>query len=147
MRERLEQLPLTREVFGFIHNDPHVNNILMEGDKLSILDFDVANYHWFINDIAVAMQGVLFTQSGGMERPLQDPAPIRRFLEHFMNGYEEEYHLDPVWLEHLDVFIAYRRMLLFTVMQEWLDTKPDVKQMWKQLILEDPAYICQQVLA
>ncbi len=141
MRRRLEALPVARDSFGFIHNDPHIQNILVSGasgGQIVLLDYDVANCHWFINDISIAAQGLLFAKTGGLERPLVDPAPLRAFLEAFMQGYETENHLEPFWLSQVDLFISYRRLLLFTVMQGWLGTKPDLRATWKAMILEEP---------
>jgi amicoumacin kinase len=141
IRDRLEALPVHRACFGFIHNDPHAENILVTPSGIVLLDFDVANYHWFATDISIALQTVLFAASGGMERPVTDPAPMRHFLEIFMQGYAQENTLDPFWLAQLDLFIAYRRILLFTVLQEWLATEPEKHAQWKQMILDEPPVV------
>ncbi len=138
MRQRLEALPVTQEAFGFIHNDPHRENILVSGDTVILLDFDVANYHWFITDISIAMQSLLFGSAGGMDRPLSNAGVLRGFLDVFMQGYETENHLDPFWLGKIDLFIQYRRMLLFTVMQGGLKKKPEARAAWKKMILYEP---------
>ena len=62
---------------------------------VTLLDFDVANHHWFINDIAIATQTILFAQSGGLDRPLERPEKLRGFLALFMEGYRREHDLDP----------------------------------------------------
>jgi Ser/Thr protein kinase RdoA (MazF antagonist) len=146
MRRQLEALPVARDSFGFIHNDPHIQNILASGasgEQIVLLDFDVANCHWFINDIAIATQGLLFVKTGGLSRPLVDGAPLRVFLEAFMQGYETENHLDSFWLGQVNLFISYRRLLLFTVMQGWLGTKPDLRAAWKAMIMEEPSLVME----
>ncbi len=140
METRLNALPLQRDSFGFIHNDPHGNNMLYDGKTLSVIDFDVANYHWFITDIAIALQSALFTW-GGMERPVGDTDAVRRFFDGFLSGYEREHHLDNEWFARLGLFVNYRRMLLFTVMQDWLDTNTMMKESWKRMILEEPGVL------
>lgn len=140
METRLEALPVARDSFGFIHNDPHGHNILYDGSTLKVIDFDVANYHWFMTDIAIALQSALFNW-GGFERPVGDGSAVKRFFDGFLAGYEREHHLDSEWLARLDLFVNYRRMLLFTVMQDWLDTKPDAKESWKKMIREEPAVL------
>jgi Ser/Thr protein kinase RdoA (MazF antagonist) len=45
IRDRLEALPVQRDSFGFIHNDPHAGNLLITQNHIVLLDFDVANYH------------------------------------------------------------------------------------------------------
>jgi Ser/Thr protein kinase RdoA (MazF antagonist) len=124
IRLQLEQLPVTRQSFGFIHNDPHQYNLLADGDQITLLDFDVANHHWFANDLAIACQGLLFDVSGGIQRPVTDREALHTFVRLLLEGYSRENSLSPEWIERLDVFIAYRRILLFTVMQDWISSQP-----------------------
>lgn len=145
-KDKLLQLPYDRECFGFIHNDPHIQNILYDGKAVHIIDFDVANYHWFITDISIAMQHMLFGISGGMERPMNNPEPLRAFIDSFMEGYEKENHLEDHWISKIDLFTNYRRMLLYTVMEDWINTQPGLKASWKKLILEAPEYVYSMVL-
>jgi Ser/Thr protein kinase RdoA (MazF antagonist) len=137
----LEALPVTREAFGFIHNDPHLWNLLVDGERITLLDFDVANHHWFLTDIAIACQSVLFAQSGGMDRPVYDRDRLLSFLDHFLAGYEREHHLSPAWLNRLDLFIAYRRILLFIVMYEGVCANPKAHNAWKRMILNGPSVL------
>jgi amicoumacin kinase len=139
--EQLEALPITREVFGFIHNDPHLSNLLVDGDQITLLDFDVAKHHWFITDIAIACQSIVFSLSGGMHRPVHDREKVIAFRDCFMEGYEREHHLDSEWLDRLDLFIAYRRILLFTAMYDSIRSMPDFHDPWKQVILSQPDVI------
>lgn len=138
MESRLDALPVERMSFGFIHNDPHGHNILFDGSSLKVIDFDVANYHWFMTDISIALQSALFNW-GGLERPVGDAGALQRFLARFLLGYEREHHLDSQWLARLDLFVNYRRMLLFTVMQDWLDTNDEARESWKRMIREEAA--------
>ena len=141
IRETLDALPVTRPVFGFTHNDPHSWNLLAEGNRITLLDFDVANHHWFVNDIAIACQSVLFALSGGMDRPLTDRDKLLDFIGFFLGGYGREHHLSPEWLDRLDLFIAYRRILLFTVMYGWISSDPGRHDQWKQMILSQPPLV------
>ena len=138
MKTRLYTLPFTRKTFGFIHNDNHVQNILWHNGTLTIMDFDVANCHFFLNDVAVMLQGLLFGAAGGMSRPVANADLIKMAVHDFMDGYEIEHHLDNFWLKQLGTFVSYRRLLLFTVMQGWLNTQKELKRMFKELIHNEP---------
>lgn len=139
--ERLKALPRSRDAFGFIHNDPHIANLVADDGKVTMIDFDVANHHWFINDIAIACQSILFSHSGGMERPVGDRSKLLTFLHAFLEGYERENRLSSFWLEQLDLFLAYRRILLFIVMHGWIQSQPEMHTAWKQMILEQPEIV------
>ena len=129
MRARLSELPITRASYGFIHNDNHQYNILVQGERVTLIDFDVAMCHFFLNDIALPVQGLLFSEAvGGMCAPLRDKEALQRFYSAFLAGYERENHLDSEWLKRLGLFWQYRRLLLFTVMQDYLDANPSLKQ-------------------
>jgi Ser/Thr protein kinase RdoA (MazF antagonist) len=141
LRAELGALPVTRASFGFIHNDPHLWNLQVDGDRVTVLDFDVANHHWFVNDLAIACQSVLFVQSGGLDRPVSDRGALLGFLSHLLEGYRRDHTLDPVWLGRLDLFIAYRRILLFIVMYDDLIAKPARHARWKRMIMDRPAVV------
>jgi len=141
LKEELEQLPVARDSFGFTHNDPHLFNLLVDGvrgNAVTILDFDVANHHWFINDIAIACQTLLFAQSGGLDRPATRREKLLGFLSLFMEGYVREHQLAPEWLDRLDLFIAYRRILLYIVMYDEVRRRPPYRNAWRGMILARP---------
>lgn len=141
MKERLDDLPVNPDVFGFVHNDPHLFNLLVDGDRMTLLDFDVATHHWFANDIAIACQHVLVFLTGGLSKPLHNRRKLHAFLGYFLEGYRRENPLPSEWINRLDLFIAYRRILLFTVMQGWLQTQPEMRAAWKQMILSEPTIV------
>lgn len=139
MEQWLEKLPITRNCYGFIHNDPHLNNILKTETKTVLIDFDVANFHWFATDIAIAAESIRLATFGGMNRP--DINPLKVFFDSFLNGYEAENHIDDFWLRKMDQFMNYRRMLIFTVVQAELEKKPDEKERLKEMILKNPVIV------
>jgi Ser/Thr protein kinase RdoA (MazF antagonist) len=141
IKRQLEALPVARDSFGFIHNDPHIWNLLADSNRVTILDFDVANHHWFINDIAIACQNNLAFLSGGMGGPVRNRKKLLDFLSFFMQGYARENQLSPEWLDQLDLFIAYRRILMFTVMNDWIRSQPGLHKSWKQMILTQPEIV------
>lgn len=141
IKQHLETLPVTRESFGLIHNDPHIWNLLDDGTQITVLDFDVANHHWFVNDIAIACQHILIFLSGGLNGPVHQRNKLLGFLENFLAGYASENQLPSECLAWLDWFIAYRRILLFTVMNDWVRSNPKLHTTWKRMILSSPAVV------
>ena len=76
--------------------------------------------------------------SGGMNGRVYNRDKLHRFLGFFMEGYTREHLLPSAWLDRLDLFIVCRRILLFTVMNDWIQSKPDLHTSWKQMILSQP---------
>ena len=131
----LDSLPIHRDCFGFIHNDPHIWNLRVEGSLITLLDFDTARHHWFVNDIAIACQYMLTMHSGGFYKPVHHREFLVDFLTEFMRGYDQENDFDHCWLQQLDTFFSYRRILLYIIMAGWRNSKPDLQRSWREMIL------------
>jgi len=142
LRIRLEALPVTRDSFGFTHNDLHLHNLLVHEGELTVLDFDVANLHWFACDIATAIHSIFtYAANGALEHTPADPAHTLRLTRAFLRGYEQENQLDVFWLDHLEVFLQYRRILLFVVFAEDLQSRdPEHYLNWRRKILENAPF-------
>jgi Ser/Thr protein kinase RdoA (MazF antagonist) len=139
MGDTLGKLPKNRDSYGFIHNDNHQRNIIVKDSHITLIDFDCSFCQFFLQDIIVPVQGILFDLSGGMFNNIYNKEPIKRYFDEFLNGYESENHLDDFWLTQIDTFLNYRRMLLFTCMQGYLDTNDQLKKGFLNNIKEPPA--------
>jgi Ser/Thr protein kinase RdoA (MazF antagonist) len=51
----LGALPRDPAHWGMIHADLHYNNLLIDGEALSVIDFDDAAFGWYLYDLAVAL--------------------------------------------------------------------------------------------
>lgn len=138
MSTTLSLLPITRDIYGFIHNDNHQYNIIVNGNDITLIDFDVAGCHFFLQDIVVPVQGILFDLSGGMFNDVYNKEPIKRYFDKFINGYETENHIDNFWLKQIDTFINYRRLISFTCMQGFINQNADLKNGFLHMIKETP---------
>lgn len=134
MKERLKALPINRDTYGFIHNDNHQMNIIASDNVISVIDFDCAECHFFVNDILLPVQGLLFDVTGGMMTPISKPEVLQEFYRHFMEGYRTEKELDTFWLGQLGVFLEYRRLLLYTVLQDWLSNDREADEAFLNMI-------------
>ena len=140
VREQFEALPVKRDSYGFIHNDPHSNNLLYDGKHLILIDFDVANCHWFMTDIAISLQNTLF-KVGGMFEMVKNRGKVMGQLSAFRRGYEQENLLDEFWWQQIDLFIQYRRCMAFTTLYGWLKNDARARNMWKSMIKLNPNVI------
>lgn len=139
MRRFLDSLPRTDDGFGPIHNDLHPQNFLVGFDRgklaLTVIDFDVCNHHWFMTGIALALYHAMW--AGGWQI---DQSPfVRQFVPAFMAGYREENPLASEWGEHLQAFLRYRELLMFTVFSDvWRGSggwQRGQLRMWRDRIL------------
>lgn len=120
MKEKLKAFPINRDTYGFIHNDNHQMNIIATNKDIAVIDFDCAECHFFATDILLPVQGLLFDVTGGMMSPITKPDVLQEFYKHFLEGYRTENEPDKFLLGQLGVFLEYRRLLLYTVLQGWL---------------------------
>lgn len=116
--ERLKKLPVTRNTYGLVHTDVHQHNLLVDGQKMTVIDFDDVHHMWFACDVAT----LLFYSRwlGGRDA---DMAEFTKFyLAHFWKGYESEYQLDGWWKETYHDFLKLREMVTYV----WLNKKWDL---------------------
>lgn len=96
-----------------IHRDCHLGNLLVtEEGQFTVVDFDDAAYGTQAQDVAIVLFHRLLGHAG-------DPGEAtRRFIAHFMSGYERHCTLAGDWPADVDRFLARREMevywLLFT---------------------------------
>lgn len=101
---QLNRLPQTSDVYGLVHADFHHGNFFVDGEKITIFDFDAACPFWFTGDICIALYNCLPLPR---TRTADRRAYALRFLTHFLRGYRKEKELDVFWLERLPLFIKY----------------------------------------
>ncbi len=112
--QRIEAMPRGRDAYGLIHFDAHGGNFHVDGDTITLFDFDDCVYNWFIADIAMVIF-YMITNAG-------DPLGILAdFLPPFLRGYRAENRLDPRWLPVIHDFLTTREIDLYAVIQRSYD--------------------------
>lgn len=86
--------------FGLVHCDMRAANLLVEGDRLGVIDFDDCGFSWFAYDFAAAISF--------MEHEPFVPELMAAWLE----GYRRIAPLDAAAEAALPVFVMLRRMQL-----------------------------------
>lgn len=86
--------------FGLVHADMRVANLLVDGDTMSVIDFDDCGFSWFLYDFAAAVSFI--------EHEPIVPALQQAWIE----GYRTVAPLADEDCAMIPVFIMLRRMLL-----------------------------------
>jgi Ser/Thr protein kinase RdoA (MazF antagonist) len=133
-------MPKTRQGYGLIHNDLHPWNFLVDSQgEITVIDFDVCCYHFFIKDIAIALFFANWEGNPGKGRSKDDY--LTNFFHNFMRGYSLENELEGFWFRQLPLFLKHHQILLFTVFtDEWKTPNPwqaKTLKKWKRQILND----------
>ena len=110
VHEQLEALGDGPGVFGLIHADMRLANLLVDGDRLRIIDFDDCGFSWFLYDFATAVSFI--------EHEPQVPALLRAWVR----GYGRVQSLSAAEVALLPTFVILRRVLLTA----WLASHAEV---------------------
>lgn len=136
IRLQLEKLPMDSSCYGFIHNDPHPYNMFVQNNKITLIDFDVACYHWFMTDISIAVYSALGQAAGKFEKPQKDRSMAESFMADFFRGYNKENQIEKEWMSKLELFLSYRRILLFIAMYDGIKKDKKHFDIWRSRILD-----------
>jgi Ser/Thr protein kinase RdoA (MazF antagonist) len=99
-----------RATYSLIHADLHPKNVLVDGERLHVIDFDDAGFGWHAYELAVA----LFSYQG--------QACFEAAREGLVAGYRAERPLDERTLERMPTFLLIRGLALIG----WLHDRPEL---------------------
>ena len=114
--DRLKRLPTASEGYGLIHADIHAHNFCFDGNKITLFDFDNAEYAWFVKDIAV----MLFYVARNVPAEERDEAAAA-FLQPFLAGYREQRECSRAWLESIPDMLALQRSMNYALFHQYRD--------------------------
>lgn len=108
--ERLSRLGMGDDVYGLIHADLRTANLLLDREKIHVIDFDDCGFSWFLYDFATAVSF------------MEDHANMDELKGHWLEGYRLHRPLSRAHENELDTLIMFRRLALLG----WLGTHADV---------------------
>lgn len=107
--QRLNHFGKTPDRFGLVHADLRLANLLVEGDKIKVIDFDDCGFSWFLYDLGAALSFI------------EHKEYVPELVESWLKGYRK---IRPVSREdeaEIPTFIMLRRLLLLA----WLGSHSD----------------------
>lgn len=116
--DRMSTLTTEPAGYGVVHNDLHHGNLLLAPDgDLTVLDLDVASWHWYATDLAILLVHPLWSLRNR-------PADARRFATTAAEAYLAEYPLPAGCLADVPLLAHYRMALFVLAMQDELGGRP-----------------------
>ncbi|MCB2173826.1 phosphotransferase [bacterium] len=100
LERRLAEYGTDRHRFGLVHADLRLANLLVDGDRLSVIDFDDCGYSWFMYDFAAAISF------------MEESAQVPELQQSWITGYRTEARLPNEDEAMFPTFIMLRRILL-----------------------------------
>lgn len=111
LKQRLDTYGHTSDRFGLVHADLRLANLLVDGARLGVIDFDDCGFSWFFYDFAAAVS-------------FMEHEPVVAELQAlWLDGYRD---IAPVSHEDelmLPIFVMLRRMLLTAWIASHSDTE------------------------
>jgi Ser/Thr protein kinase RdoA (MazF antagonist) len=115
VRDGLSGLSRGPDVYGMIHADLNANNVLVDGERLSVIDFDDAGFGWYVFDLAVA----LYDRNDAFHRTNPHFEIARDAL---FEGYRSVRPLSAEQRGLLPLFLLARSLMLL----RWTEDRPEV---------------------
>lgn len=112
IQSRLERFGKARHDFGLIHADLRLANLLVEGDRIKVIDFDDCGFGWYLHDLAGAVSFI-------------EDKPITPELIHsWLDGYRRVEPFSKQEYEEIDTFVMQRRLQLLAWITSHSDSDP-----------------------
>ena len=100
IRRRLERYGKPRERFGLTHADIRLANLLIEGTRTKVIDFDDCGFSWYLYDLGTALSFI------------EHRADVPELIASWVKGYRKVAPLAPDDEAELMTFVMLRRLLL-----------------------------------
>ncbi len=102
IKVRLQHYGKYKSNYGLIHSDLNINNILVAGESIAVLDFDDCGYGWFLYDLSSSVLEY-FEDS--------QAASLRDVIHAWLAGYQKYRKLDRADYKEIDTFILLRKIV------------------------------------
>jgi len=109
LETRIKNLPREGNSYGLIHNDFHPYNFHIDGESMTVFDFDDSIYGWFSLDIAIAATHAVWWGAPKDDRQSKNEFATK-FLSEFLEGYFKSNHLTHYWIKQIPLFMEYRNI-------------------------------------
>jgi Ser/Thr protein kinase RdoA (MazF antagonist) len=110
IRGALSRYGRDASTFSMIHADLHTGNVLLDGQRLTVIDFDDAGFGWHQYDAAVA----LFSSWTAPDFPIVERA--------FVRGYRSVREISDAALALIPMFLLIRGMAIIG----WIHQRPEL---------------------
>lgn len=110
IERRLARFGTGPGVFGLVHGDMRLANLLMDGKTVKVIDFDDCGFSWFLYDCATTVSF------------FEDAPEVPDLIAAWVRGYRRFGNLPPEEEVEIPTFVMLRRILLVAWIGSHADT-------------------------
>lgn len=146
--DEIHGLPITKDCYGIIHYDIHIDNFFVERGKIKLFDFCDCQFNWYAADIASAI--FFMVQKGAGPLTYKSEQERTEFAEAYITSYLKGYlttnTISKFWINKLDLFIKYQMTDEYRAAQsfwkeELMHLQPWYLKWHKDRIVNDLPYV------
>lgn len=100
LRRRLAAFGTGRDRYGLVHADLRLANLLVDGGRTHVIDFDDCGWSWLLYDLGAALSFI------------EDDPRVPELVEHWVRGYRTVRPLPAEEEREIPTFILMRRLIL-----------------------------------
>lgn len=112
LRDRLTEYGTGPDTFGLVHADLRLANLLVDGDTITVIDFDDCGFGWYFYDFGTAVSF------------FEDHPSVPEWQDAWVTGYRSRRPLAARDEDMLASFVLLRRLLLLA----WMGTHSHSKE-------------------
>jgi Ser/Thr protein kinase RdoA (MazF antagonist) len=107
---RLERFGSEREQFGLVHADLRLANLLIEGDRTKVIDFDDCGFGWYMYDLSTALTFI------------EERADVPELVDAWVRSYRRLAPLTRDAEDEIPTFMMLRRVMVMAWIASHSDT-------------------------
>jgi Ser/Thr protein kinase RdoA (MazF antagonist) len=100
LRLRLEAFGRGPDRFGLVHADMRLANLLVDGPRVGVIDFDDCGFSWYLYDLGSSLSFI------------EHLPVVPELIDSWVTGYRTVAPLSPAEVAELPTFVMLRRLLL-----------------------------------
>jgi Ser/Thr protein kinase RdoA (MazF antagonist) len=100
LRKRLMEFGTGPDRYGLVHADTRLANLLVDGGKVSVIDFDDSGFSWYLYDVGTSVSF------------FEHEPHVPGLIDAWLSGYRRVLELPAADEAEIWTFILYRRLLL-----------------------------------
>jgi Ser/Thr protein kinase RdoA (MazF antagonist) len=116
----VQAIPRNGENYGILHGDIWLENVLVVGETLTLIDFQDCERHYYLYDLAVPLYSALEFSFAGQGN-IKDYG--QTLAENLLGGYLEEHTLEPEMLKYLPLLFRLKELFEYSQMHHCIDNE------------------------